>query len=487
MSLANTITLFRLAMAPLIFYLLFQESTLASGIALLLFVAAVLSDVLDGYIARKRNEITRLGSFLDPFADKILLYSLLLAFFLQNLFWFWIIALFLFRDATVIVIRWIASRDAVLIPEEKYRKVRSMSLFGILLSLLLYHFFVYHYTLSGMWVTWVISMMFTLFSIFLSFISIIKHILIYGQGVYNRRKSGKAIPAENILILANKKSSGYHDRYRRRLLRVFAKRRNALLHYLPHTANMFFGISVVVTKIIHIIIAGGDGSFESALNYAPFQKKSLGFFPLGSGNAFYSYFYKGKRFEYLRSRFPFREMELDVLELEWDGKKIQTTFVCVGSDAEVIHYRQPGKLGFLGYLKSSLKVALQVKAQHSFEGSIDRKKFTFENCVNLTLAKIPYYGFNLRSITGIVHPTDKKVYGTAIVNTHAQLWNKPVRVLGLLIAAMNLNRPPLVPLKGKKIVVRSQIPFPVQAGGEFLGYTKEIQVKVVRTQKVLVI
>ena len=141
MSLANTITLFRLAMAPLIFYLLFQESTLASGIALLLFVAAVLSDVLDGYIARKRNEITRLGSFLDPFADKILIYSLLLAFFLQNLFWFWIIALFLFRDATVIVIRWIASRDAVLIPEEKYRKVRSMSLFGILLSLLLYHYF----------------------------------------------------------------------------------------------------------------------------------------------------------------------------------------------------------------------------------------------------------------------------------------------------------------------------------------------------------
>src|SRR3989338_5191088 len=487
MSLANIITLFRLAMVPLIFFLLFQESILASAIAILLFITAVVSDVLDGYLARKRKEITRLGSFLDPFVDKILIYGLLLAFFLQNLFWFWIIVLFLCRDLLVIVIRWVASRDDVHIPEEKYKQLMSLNLFGILLSLLLYHFFVYQYNLSGMLVTMVISIVLTNISVLLALVSIIHHLVVYIRGVYTRRKYGKAIPPENIIILANKKSSGYRDRYRRRLLRVFVKRRNALLHHLPHASNMFFGISAVVKKIKHIIIAGGDCSFESALNYVPFHTKSLGFFPLGSGNAFYSYFYKGKRFEYLRSRFPFREMELDVLELAWNGKKIQTTFLCIGSDAEVIHYRQQGKLGFWGYLKSSLKVALQVKAQHSFEGSIDRKKFTFENCVNLTLAKIPYYGFNLRSITGIVNPTDGKVYCTAIVNTHAHIWNKPVRVLGLLIAAMNLSRPPLVPLKGKKIVVRSRISFPVQAGGEFLGYTKEIKLRVVRRQKVLVI
>src|SRR3989338_9176424 len=487
MSLANIITLFRLAMVPLIFFLLFQESILASAIAILLFITAVVSDVLDGYLARKRKEITRLGSFLDPFVDKILIYGLLLAFFLQNLFWFWIIVLFLCRDLLVIVIRWVASRDDVHIPEEKYKQLMSLNLFGILLSLLLYHFFVYQYNLSGMLVTMVISIVLTNISVLLALVSIIHHLVVYIRGVYTRRKYGKAIPPENIIILANKKSSGYRDRYRRRLLRVFVKRRNALLHHLPHASNMFFGISAVVKKIKHIIIAGGDCSFESALNYVPFHTKSLGFFPLGSGNAFYSYFYKGKRFEYLRSRFPFREMKLDIMEIKFNQRKVQTTFLSVGCDAEVIHYRLQQKLGFFWYLWSSLQVIFHVKAQYALHCLVDGKKYFFSNCMNLTLAKVHYYGFALRSIVGEVKPSDGKVYGVAFVNTHARIWNKPVRVLGLILAAMNLNRPPLVSLKGKIMTVSSEQPFPLQAGGEFLGYTTEIKVRVVRTQKVLVI
>ena len=487
MTLFNFITVTRLLTLPLLLYLLFQETKGATILAILVLAFAVMSDFIDGYLARKRKEVTRLGSFLDPFVDKILIYGLLAAFFRQGLFWVWIIFFFLGRDILVMVIRWVASRDDVHIPEEKYRKVMSLCLFGILFSLLFYHLFASYYNHSGMLMMVVLSIILTIISLLLALVSIIHHLVLYIRGTYHRRKSGKAIPPENIIILANKKSSGYRDGYRRRLLRVFARRRKAFLYYLPPTATMFSGMSAVVKNTKHILIAGGDGSFESALNYAPFHRKSLGFFPLGSGNAFYSYFYKGKRFEYLRSRFPFREMELDVLELEWERKKIQTTFVCIGSDAEVIHYRQPGKLGFWGYLVSVLKVAGRVKAQHSLECTIDRKKSTFENCINLTLAKIPYYGFAVRSIPGTVIPTDGKVYGTAVVNTHAKIWNKPVRVLGLFIAAMNLNRPPLVPLKGKKIVVSSEIPFPLQAGGEFLGYSQEITVRVARKQKVLVI
>ena len=88
MSLANIITLFRLAIVPVIFYLIFQETIIASIIALVLLMLAVLSDILDGSLARKRKEVTRLGSLLDPFVDKILMYSLLFAFSLHNLFWF---------------------------------------------------------------------------------------------------------------------------------------------------------------------------------------------------------------------------------------------------------------------------------------------------------------------------------------------------------------------------------------------------------------
>lgn len=487
MSLANTITLFRLALFPIIFYLLFQESSTASLIALVLLLLAILSDVLDGYLARKRKEITRLGSFLDPFVDKIMVYGLLFAFFLQNLFWFWIIIIFVFRDFIIMGIRWMASRDDVHLPEEKYRKALSASLLGVVFGLLGYHFFSLQYNLSGMLIVSTIYLLLTLASVTLALISIIHNVTFYLRGLYHRRKSGKAIPQEKLVILANRKSGGYKDLYRRRLLRVFAKRRKAEVHYLPNISNMYFGLRVKLKNIKHLIIAGGDGSFESALNYAPFRKKSIGFFPLGSGNAFYSYFYKGKRFEYLRSRFLFREKELDLLELEWGGKKVQTTFLCLGSDAEVIHHRPPHTFGFSGYVRSCWKVLRNEKFHYPLRCTVDGRKYTFPNAINLTLAKIPYYGFALRSLVGKVKPDDGEVYGTAVVNTHAEIWNKPVRVLGLMMAAMNLNKPPLVPLKGKKIVVSSKQPFPLQAGGEFLGYTTEIKVRVVRKQKVLVV
>jgi len=164
MTLTNTITLFRLALMPFIFYFLFQETTTASAIAIILLMLAVLSDVVDGYLARQRKEVTRLSSFLDPFVDKILIYSLLLAFFLQGFFWFWIIILFLLRDFIVMAIRWAASRDDMHIPEEKYKKIMSVSLFGILFSLLFYHLFAYHYNLSGMLMMFFLSIILTIIS-----------------------------------------------------------------------------------------------------------------------------------------------------------------------------------------------------------------------------------------------------------------------------------------------------------------------------------
>ena len=132
---------------------------------------------------------------------------------------------------------------------------------------------------------------------------------------------------EDLMILANKRARGYKDKYRRRLLKVFAKRRKASVIHLPPKKKMFEDLGNKIKENQQIIIAGGDGSFEGALNYKPFNDKLLGFFPMGAGNAFYSYFYKGKRFEYLRSRFNFREMKLDVLELEWEKGKKQTLFL----------------------------------------------------------------------------------------------------------------------------------------------------------------
>ena len=56
-----------------------------------------------------------------------------------------------------------------------------------------------------------------------------------------------------------------------------------------------------------------------------------------------------------------------------------------------------------------------------------------------------------------------------------------------ILTPLRLEHPPLVSINGKEITLKSEVPFPIQAGGEFLGYSQWIKVRVVRQQRVLVI
>ncbi len=89
MTIANKITLSRIALIPVSLILLFVPSlqaeipgffqiTIAQLVFLVLFCLASLTDFLDGYLARKRGEVTTFGKFLDPIADKILVFTALI-------------------------------------------------------------------------------------------------------------------------------------------------------------------------------------------------------------------------------------------------------------------------------------------------------------------------------------------------------------------------------------------------------------------------
>jgi len=72
MNIPNTITLTRIIMIPIfviVFYLPFKWN---NEVACLIFTLAALTDILDGYLARKLNQISPLGAFLDPVADKLM-------------------------------------------------------------------------------------------------------------------------------------------------------------------------------------------------------------------------------------------------------------------------------------------------------------------------------------------------------------------------------------------------------------------------------
>ncbi|WP_353932528.1 CDP-diacylglycerol--glycerol-3-phosphate 3-phosphatidyltransferase [Okeanomitos corallinicola TIOX110] len=78
MNLPNTITFSRLLGIPFLLYGLYIPTIQAQWICLTIFLIAALTDWLDGYLARKLNQITDLGKFLDPLVDKLLVLAPLL-------------------------------------------------------------------------------------------------------------------------------------------------------------------------------------------------------------------------------------------------------------------------------------------------------------------------------------------------------------------------------------------------------------------------
>lgn len=77
-SLPNLLTLARIAVIPLVVALLYFEGPTAHWMALALFAVACITDYYDGMLARRRNEVSPLGRFLDPIADKLLVVAILI-------------------------------------------------------------------------------------------------------------------------------------------------------------------------------------------------------------------------------------------------------------------------------------------------------------------------------------------------------------------------------------------------------------------------
>src|ERR1700721_401039 len=77
-SLANKLPFARILVIPPILFLLVIPHAWAAWIALVLFVAAGVTDMLDGYLARRFGEVSMIGQFLDPIADKLLVSAVIL-------------------------------------------------------------------------------------------------------------------------------------------------------------------------------------------------------------------------------------------------------------------------------------------------------------------------------------------------------------------------------------------------------------------------
>ena len=98
MNLPNSITLLRLIIVPIIVWLIIINNLC---LAFYLTVVAALSDAIDGIIAKRFNRVTKLGAFLDPIADKVLLVSLFFVLGVQGYIATWLVIIVVFRDLLI--------------------------------------------------------------------------------------------------------------------------------------------------------------------------------------------------------------------------------------------------------------------------------------------------------------------------------------------------------------------------------------------------
>lgn len=105
MTLPNQLTILRIVLTPVFFYLFIQTDPICKIVASLIFLLASLTDWYDGYIARRYDMTTRVGQFLDPLADKFLVSTALILFAYLNLIFWWMVILVVIRDFTVTFLR----------------------------------------------------------------------------------------------------------------------------------------------------------------------------------------------------------------------------------------------------------------------------------------------------------------------------------------------------------------------------------------------
>lgn len=154
MTTANKITLTRICMIP--FFIYFASQPMLSGdyeraivnfptntiIALILFCVASFTDFLDGYVARKYNQVTDFGKFVDPLADKLLVTSALVLFVEQNAMAGWMVCVIIARELIITSLRVVAANKGRVLAATWTGKVKTCVQIGGIIAIYLYYIFI---------------------------------------------------------------------------------------------------------------------------------------------------------------------------------------------------------------------------------------------------------------------------------------------------------------------------------------------------------
>jgi len=127
MNLPIALTLFRIVVVPLIIVFVISSDRVRVLIAAVIFVAASLTDWLDGRLARRRNQVTQFGTLLDPVADKLLVAAALVALVQVELIGAWVAMVIIGRELAVTGLRGVALSMGVVVPASSMGKLKTVS------------------------------------------------------------------------------------------------------------------------------------------------------------------------------------------------------------------------------------------------------------------------------------------------------------------------------------------------------------------------
>jgi len=138
-NLPNLVTMGRVLFVPFVLYYMDNYSPVRSLIAAMLYLVASLGDGIDGYLARSRNQVSVLGKFLDPVADKLMVTSVMVFMVALGRVPAWLVVVLVARDLAITGLRSIASSEGIVIAASRGGKIKTaLQLVG--LTLLLVHF-----------------------------------------------------------------------------------------------------------------------------------------------------------------------------------------------------------------------------------------------------------------------------------------------------------------------------------------------------------
>ncbi len=137
MNLPNLLTLSRLLAIPALALLLFGRFPGHDQWAALVFLAASLTDVLDGTLARRRGLVTELGKFLDPLADKLFILSVLIFLVAEGELPAWVVVVIFGRELVITVLRSLSAVQGSVIAATPFGKTKTLTQVGAVLLLIL--------------------------------------------------------------------------------------------------------------------------------------------------------------------------------------------------------------------------------------------------------------------------------------------------------------------------------------------------------------